>query len=312
GQPVVVQVTRLGSGYKGPRVTARPTLPGRNVVLCPDGEGVYVSRKLMGRARKYVKDVGATVCPKGSALIMRTEAAGVNQDTLKLDIGCLAEDWDTIVEESERAIRHAELTLRPPPPRRLLQAASREQVLVRDLFGERVAKLTVDTEESYKTIVDDLLRTGASQEIINRVVLHQGAEPVFKALEVDKVIETMMGTERIFLGPELSGAHIVIQHTEALTAIDVNAGRTAMGAGEDGEEVALRVNIAAAELVARTLRLRDIGGLVMLDLIDMHTDDARKAVETAFEAIASRDRAQVVFVPISALGVMEVARERLQ
>ena len=312
GQPVVVQVTRLGSGYKGPRVTARPTLPGRNVVLCPDGEGVYVSRKLMGHARKYVKDVGLTVCPEGSALIMRTEAAGVNKDTLRLDIGCLADDWSKIVTESEGVVYAANESFTTPHPRRLLQAASREQVLVRDLFGERVSKLTVDTPESYKIIVDDLMRSGASQAIIDRVVLHEASESVFESLGVDADIESMVGTERVFLGPELSGAHIVIQHTEALTAIDVNAGRTAMEAGEDGEAIALRVNMAAAALVARVLRLRDIGGLVMVDLIDMHADDARREVEKAFQAAAARDRAQVVFVPISALGVMEIARERLQ
>ena len=312
GQPVVVQVTRLGSGHKGPRVTARPTLPGRNVVLCPDGDGVYVSRKLMGPARKYVKDVGQTVCPEGSALIMRTEAAGVTKETLQLDIGCLAKDWNDIVEKSEELLRASEESARAPSPRRLLQAASREQVLVRDLFGERVTKLTVDTKDSYAVIVDDLLRTGASQEIIDRVVLHEDDEPVFKALGVESVMESMIGVERIFLGPELSGAHIVVQHTEALTAIDVNAGRAAMVIGEDGEDIALRVNVAAARMVARTLRLRDIGGLVMVDLIDMHTDEARKMVESAFLEVAERDRAQVVFIPISALGVMEVARERLQ
>jgi Rne/Rng family ribonuclease len=312
GQPVVVQVTRLGSGHKGPRVTARPTLPGRNVVLCPDGEGVYVSRKLMGPARKYVKAIGNTVCPDGSALIMRTEAAGVSKETLELDISCLASDWSKIKEASIKAVERASAASKAPPPQRLLQAATREQVLVRDLFGERIAKLIVDTPDAYKVIVDDLRRTGASQEIIDRVVLHEGDEPVFKALGVDEVVETMMNTERVPLGPELSGAHIVIQHTEALTAIDVNAGRTAMEAGESGDEIALRVNIAAAKLVARILRLRDIGGLVMVDLIDMGCDEHRREVEDVFEAVACRDRAQVTFVPISALGVMEVARERLQ
>ena len=312
GQPVVVQVTRLGSGHKGPRVTARPTLPGRNVVLCHDGDGVYVSRKLMGPARKYVKDVGQTVCPEGSALIMRTEAAGVTKETLQLDIGCLAKDWRDVVEKSEELLRTNKESDRAPTPRRLLQAASREQVLVRDIFGERVTKLTVDAKDSYAAIVDDLLRTGASQEIIDRVVLHKGDEPVFKALGVEPVMQSMIGVERIFLGPELPGAHIVVQHTEALTAIDVNAGRAAMVIGEDGEDIALRVNVAAARMVARTLRLRDIGGLVMVDLIDMYTDEARKKVENAFLEVAERDRAQVVFIPISALGVMEVARERLQ
>ena len=312
GQPVVVQVTRRGSGHKGPRVTARPTLPGRNVVLCPDGDGVYVSRKLMGPARKYVKDVGQTVCPEGSALIMRTEAAGVTKETLQLDIGCLAKDWRAVGEKSEELLRTNKESDRAPTPRRLLQAASREQVLVRDIFGERVTKLTVDAKDSYAAIVDDLLRTGASQEIIDRVVLHKGDEPVFKALGVEPVMESMIGVERIFLGPELPGAHIVVQHTEALTAIDVNAGRAAMVIGEDGEDIALRVNVAAAKMVARTLRLRDIGGLVMVDLIDMYTDEARKKVENAFLEVAERDRAQVVFIPISALGVMQVARERLQ
>ena len=312
GQPVVVQVTRLGSGHKGPRVTARPTLPGRNVVLCPDGEGVYVSRKLMGPARKYVKSIGSTVCPPKSALIMRTEAAGVSKETLELDISCLATDWENVCAASSDVVAQSAHSGKALRPTRLLQAATREQVLVRDLFGERISKLTVDTVEAYQVIVDDLLRTGASKEIIDRVVLHAGPDPVFKLLGVDEVVETMMNTERVFLGDDLASAHIVIQHTEALTAIDVNAGRAAMEAGEDGEDIALRVNIAAAKTVARVLRLRDIGGLVMVDLIDMASDDHRRQVEDAFEQVAARDRAQVTFVPISSLGVMEVARERLQ
>ena len=161
--PVVVQVTRLGAGHKGPRVTARPTLPGRNVVLCPDGEGVYVSRKLMGPARAYVKAIGGAVAPDDCALIMRTEAAGVTKDVLEKDITSLADDWEEVRTRASSAVAAAGAQGRSPVPRRLLDAATVEQVLVRDLFGERIAALTVDTVAAYDNIVADLRRTGTSE-----------------------------------------------------------------------------------------------------------------------------------------------------
>ena len=357
GQPIVVQVTRLGQFNKGPRVSARPTLPGRNVVLCPDGEGVYVSRKLIGPARKYVKSVGLSVCPSDSALIMRTEAAGVAQDALELDIERLVDDWNSIKITAEKLVKqssslqndfmrkkfridgHLNLTGKQAQnypdlePRRLLNSATSEQVLVRDLFGERISKLYVDTTSAYEAIVDDLTRAGASKEIINRVVLfaagsstnsnnddynnenyyNGSSNALFQHLGIAKAAESL-DDEVIWLDQtELPGAHLVIQRTEALTAIDVNAGRSVMKKeGSDNDELARRVNIEAAKTVAKTLRLRDIGGLVMIDLIDMEDEGARREVEIAFESIAKRDRAQLTFLPISPLGVMEVARERLQ
>ena len=312
GMPVVVQVTRLGAGHKGPRVTARPTLPGRNVVLCPDGEGVYVSRKLVGPARAYVKSVGATVVPDDCALIMRTEAAGVSKEVLQMDITSLADDWERIRGQATAAVAAAGERMRSPMPRRLLDAATVEQVLVRDLFGERIAKLTVDTVKAYEAVVADLRRTGASEEIVRRVQLHTGPEDVFEAMGLGHVLHSAH-EERVELNDEtLPGAHIVIQQTEALTAVDVNAGRAALINDSDNESVAVRVNVAAAKELALQLRLRDIGGLVMIDFIDMMTRDHRKEVEVAFLEAASRDRAQLTFLPISPLGVMEVARERLQ
>ena len=355
GQPIVVQVTRLGQFNKGPRVSARPTLPGRNVVLCPDGEGVYVSRKLIGPARKYVKSVGLSVCPSDSALIMRTEAAGVAQDALELDIKRLVDDWNSVKTTAEKLVKqssslqndfmrkkyrldgHLNLSAKQAhdypdlEPRRLLNSATSEQVLVRDLFGERISKLYVDTTSAYEAIVDDLTRAGASKEIIDRVVLFAAgsstnntdnyssdnysgsSNALFQHLGIAKAVESL-DDEVIWLDQtELPGAHLVIQRTEALTAIDVNAGRSAMKKeGADNDELARRVNIEAAKTVAKTLRLRDIGGLVMIDLIDMEDEGSRREVEVAFESIAKRDRAQLTFLPISPLGVMEVARERMQ
>ena len=187
---MVVQVTRLGAGHKGPRVTARPTLPGRNVVLCPDGEGVYVSRKLAGQARAYVKAVGATVVPGDCALIMRTEAAGVSKEVLEMDIRSLADYWDTVRERARAAVEAAGLQGRSPFPRRLLDAATVEQILVRDLFGERVARLTIDSMSSYEAIISDLRRTGATDEIVRRVRLHTGPENVFDSLGVGDAVDS--------------------------------------------------------------------------------------------------------------------------
>ena len=312
GMPVVVQVTRLGSGHKGPRVTARPTLPGRNVVLCPDGQGVYVSRKLVGKARAYVKAVGATVVPDDCALIMRTEAAGVSKEVLAMDIRSLANDWTTVHERASAAVLASGEHGRSPMPRRLLDAATVEQILVRDLFGERIARLSVDTVEAYDAIIDDLRRTGATEDTISKVELHTGQEDVFDALGQRKAVSSAE-EERVWLtSPDLPGAHLVIQQTEALTAVDVNAGRAAFVSNSDTESVAQAVNVAAAKEIALQLRLRDIGGLVMIDFIDMTSREHRKTVEAAFLNAAKDDRAQLTFLPISPLGVMEIARERLQ
>ena len=239
------------------------------------------SRKLMGPARKYVKDVGQTVCP-ARAHHAHGSRGGDERDATTRHRVSGERLAAALAEKSEELLRTNKESDRAPTPRRLLQAASREQVLVRDIFGERVTKLTVDAKDSYAAIVDDLLRTGASQEIIDRVVLHKGDEPVFKALGVEPVMQSMIGVERIFLGPELPGAHIVVQHTARSPPSTSTHGRAAMVIGEDGEDIALRVNVAAARMVARTLRLRDIGGLVMVDLIDMWRPcgEARKRSRT--------------------------------
>lgn len=342
GMPVVVQVTRLGSGHKGPRVTARPTLPGRNVVLCPDGEGVYVSRKLAGAARAYVKSVGAEVAPPDCALIMRTEAAGVSKEVLATDITSLAADWREVRRRAEAAVAASGEHGRSPMPRRLLDAATTEQILVRDLFGERVARLVVDSKRARDAIVEDLRRTGATEETIAKVELFEPDAPfgvsvseaapgddgvlgaarknskdskdreVWDALGLRDAIASAE-SERVWLSArDLPGAHLVIQRTEALTAVDVNAGRAAFSAEGNTESVAFAVNVAAAAEMAAQLRLRDVGGLVMVDFIDMAKRKHRRAVEAAFLEAAKHDRAQVTFLPISPLGVMEVARERLQ
>ena len=329
GMPVVVQVTRLGSGHKGPRVTARPTLPGRNVVLCPDGEGVYVSRKLAGAARAYVKSVGAEVAPPDCALIMRTEAAGVSKEVLATDITSLAADWHEVKRRAEMAVAASGEHGRSPMPRRLLDAATTEQILVRDLFGERVARLVVDSKKARDAIVEDLRKTGATEETVKKVELwqppeasenedHEKKNGAFKPPEVwdalclrDAIASAE--EERVFLKDEnLPGAHLVIQQTEALTAVDVNAGRAAFVNDGNTESVAFAVNVAAAAELAAQLRLRDVGGLVMIDFIDMTKRKHRRLVEAAFLDAAKHDRAQVTFLPISPLGVMEVARERLQ
>ena len=317
GMPVVVQVTRLGSGHKGPRVTARPTLPGRNVVLCPDGEGVYVSRKLAGAARAYVKSVGTEVAPSDCALIMRTEAAGVGKEVLATDIGSLASDWTGVRDKATAAVTASGEHGQSPMPRRLLDAATVEQILVRDLFGERVARLVVDSVRARDAIVADLKKTGATEETINKVELlepdHKTGDDVWDLLGLrDSVLSAT--EERVWLSNDenLPGAHLVIQQTEALTAVDVNAGRAAFSNEGNIESIAFAVNEAAAKEMAVQLRLRDIGGLVMIDFIDMGKRKHRRAVELAFLEAARADRAQVTFLPISPLGVMEVARERLQ
>jgi hypothetical protein len=214
------------------------------------------------------------------------------------------------------------------------------------LFGERVARLVVDSKRARDAIVEDLRRTGATEETIAKVELFEpdGLEQVSEAAPGDssapgdpkddgvlgaarknskeREVWDALGlrdaivsaeSERVWLSArDLPGAHLVIQRTEALTAVDVNAGRAAFSAEGNTESVAFAVNVAAAAEMAAQLRLRDVGGLVMVDFIDMAKRKHRRAVEAAFLEAAKHDRAQVTFLPISPLGVMEVARERLQ
>ena len=227
-----------------------------------------------------------------------------------MDITSLAGDWATVRERASAAVAASGEHGRSPMPRRLLDAATVEQILVRDLFGERIARLVVDTLPAYDAIVEDLRRTGATEETVAKVRLHTGAEDVFEALGQKDAVASSK-EERVWLrDSELPGAHRDSADGGA-TAVDVNAGRAAFVSDSDTESVAKAVNVAAAEEMALQLRLRDIGGLVMIDFIDMTDRAHRKEVEAAFSK-PRNDRAQVTFLPISPLGVMEVARERLQ
>ena len=343
GMPVVVQVTRLGSGHKGPRVTARPTLPGRNVVLCPDGEGVYVSRKLAGAARAYVKSVGAEVAPPDCALIMRTEAAGVSKEVLATDI----------TSPPRTGARYG--GARKPPPRRPASTAAAdaapaagrghhgadpragpvrrarrapggglEACARRHRGGPAPDGRHRGDDRQGGAVRARRARTGfgggarrrseapGDDGVLGAARKNSKEREVWDALGLRDAIVSAE-SERVWLSArDLPGAHLVIQRTEALTAVDVNAGPSRVQRrGEHGERRVRGERRAAAEMAAQ-LRLRDVGGLVMVDFIDMAKRKHRRAVEAAFLEAAKHDRAQVTFLPISPLGVMEVARERLQ
>ena len=292
GMPVVVQVTRLGSGHKGPRVTARPTLPGRNVVLCPDGEGVYVSRKLAGAARAYVKSVGAEVAPPDCALIMRTEAAGVSKEVLATDITSLAADWRGTAAAPEAAVAacpastaarrcRAGCWTRPPRSRSSCRTCSASAS--RAWWWTRSVRAT----PSWRTCAGRApprrrsprwscsSQTGSNRFRRRRpATFRRGRRPGFSARRAKELEEREVWdalglrdaivsaeSERVWLSArDLPGAHLVIQRTEALTAVDVNAGRAAFSAEGNTEGVAFAVNVAAAAEMAARLRLRDVGG----------------------------------------------------
>lgn len=293
GQEILVQVVKGPRGTKGARVSTKMSIPGRYLVLMPDGDHLGVSRKIEDvRERDRLKRIADQIQPKGFGLIVRTEAEGRTDQELRQDLDYLQHTWQTIVEKSKRvhapALIHKDLGM-------VLKT-------IRDLFGQDVDKLIIDDREEFEKVVETLEQL--APDLVDRVQLYEDPEPLFMRFHLEEEIDRLL-RRKVWLR---NGAYLLLDTTEALTTIDVNTGKF-VGTSSLAETI-LKTNLDAVDEIARQLRLRDIGGMIVLDFIDMTSSRDRQMVMRALENAFKRDRTRTKIAHISPLGLVEMTRKR--
>lgn len=295
GDMVLVQVTKDPIGHKGARLTSQITLAGRHLVLVPSGAMTGISRKLPDEERKRLKTLLKTMIPTGYGVIVRTAAEDATEEQLKTDVQRLVKIWEEI-EKKRQKPRNSPQLLHAEP-----ELAVR---VVRDIFNEDISSLTIQGDEAWRTIskyVRDL-----SPELADRLRQWKGEDDVFAAHRIDE--QLAKGFERKVWLP--SGGYLIIDRTEAMTVIDVNTGRY-IGAGGTLEETVTKNNLEAAEEIVRQLRLRDIGGIVVIDFVDMVIESNRDLVLRRLVECLGRDRTRHQVTEVTSLGLVQMTRKRV-
>jgi ribonuclease G len=295
GQELLVQVIKESIANKGPRLTTQISLPGRYVVMVPGGKHIGISKKLSDmaekkRLRKLVNDLK----PPHFGIIVRTVAEGKDQKDFQADMSLLTKLWVKMkkkVEETQApALVHKELEITGG--------------IIRDLLTPDIARVVIDNKKEYSQIIK-YLRV-LDPRLCSAVDLYKEPEPLFDKMGIESEIEKMLD-RRVWLK---GGANIVIDQTEALVTVDINTGRSS--AKNKGEDAILRTNLEAAREIARQIRLRDIGGIIIIDFIDMADRQNRSRVYEEFKTALSRDRSENYISSISDLGLVEMTRERIR
>lgn len=296
GQEVIVQVDKDERGNKGAALTTFISLAGRYLVLMPNNpRGGGVSRRIEGEERAELRDIMSQLdVPQGMSIIARTAGIGRTYEELEWDLRYLLQLW--------RAIENA--SKNKAGPFLIYQEGSLVIRAIRDYFQPDIGEILIDTKEVFDQATQFM--SNVMPQNINRIKLYKDDVPLFSRFQVEHQIETAYGREV----PLPSGGAIVIDHTEALVSIDVNSGRATRGA--DIEQTALTTNLEAAEEIARQLRLRDLGGLVVIDFIDMDSPRNQREVENRLRDALHFDRARVQMGKISRFGLLELSRQRLQ
>src|SRR4051812_29467740 len=297
GQNLPVQVTKEPIGSKGCRVTAQISLPGRFLVYMPYASKVGVSRKIESREqRAKLREMVSKLLPKDSGgVIVRTVAEGVTEDHFRREIESLTGLWKKI-NRKKSFVRKA--------PALLQRETSLTRGIIRDLFSAKVDALYVDMKELYNEIEQYLQQI--DPDLMSRVHLYTDATPLFDKFDIESEIRDLFKA-RVELP---TGGSLVIQPTEALISIDVNTGRYT--GKKDPEKTILRTNIEAAREIARQIRLRDIGGIIVCDFIDMETRSNRDKVLQELRTHLGRDRARTKALAVSELGLVEMTRQRVR
>ena len=296
GSEIVVQVTKGAIGSKGPRVTASLSIPGRYMVMMPGSMLRGVSKKI-GDAKerqRLKKIVEQLQIPDEVGVIVRTAGAGTRKNGFVRDLKALTLSW----EELQSGMREKKA------PCCLYDEPDLVERVVRDWLTEEIDRIIVDSKQHFDRI--RLIASRISRKVRSRIQLYEGSLPIFDYYEVEKQILQAFRS-KVSLH---SGGHIVFDETEALIAVDVNSGKH-KGSGSQ-EEAILKVNSEAVVEVARQLRLRNVGGLVVIDLIDMRSRKHQNAVFRLMKEALKRDRARVNVLPISDLGIMEMTRQRAE
>jgi ribonuclease G len=299
GETIMVQAVKDPMKTKGARLTTEISLPGRFVVYQPNGDGFGVSRRLDDDERSRLKDVLKALDLKGGGVIVRTAAEGASAEDIERDLVFLQKLWKAIEARAKNA----------KPPTLMYQEAELPLRVTRDLFTDSFERALVDEDRAYKRIVGYLKKT--SPHMVERVVRYKEKQPLMEAYGVEAEIKSTL-SRRVDLP---SGGYLIFDYAEAFTVIDVNTGRfvgsRSRSSGARLEDTITKNNLEAVKEVVRQLRLRDIGGIIVIDFIDMANPKNRATVEEALRSELERDRTKTYVVEISPLGLVEMTRQNV-
>lgn len=291
--PILVQILKEPISTKGPRLSCELTLPGRHMVLSPFSDTVSVSKKIASaEERKRLHTLAESIKPKNFGIIIRTAAEGKKVQELHEELVRLMGQWEDIYRQLKTV----------NPPAKLLSELDKPASVLRDLLSDGFSRIVVNEKE----LLDDVKAylQNISPDQVGIAQYYNGTKPIFDQYGVTKQIKASFGKTATMS----SGAYIVIEKTEAMHVIDVNSGHKMTTA--DVEQTIFGVNLEAAEEIARQIRLRDIGGLIIIDFIDMKNQEHKKHLAKAMEDFMKKDRSQHTILPLSKFGLMQITRER--
>jgi len=295
GQELLVQVSKDPIGSKGARATSYITLPGRYLVLMPNVEHVGISRRIMSEEeRSRLSAIVDRIKPEGYGLIIRTASEGSPEEDLKKDLDFLVLLWENLQRKkdrvSARGLLYSDLDL-------VIRST-------RDLMSQDVERLVIDSREEYARVIE-FVKT-YFPKLLNKIDLYEEAEPIFDAFGIELDISRALG-RRVWLK---SGGYIVVDQTEAMTVIDVNTGKFV---GKEGlEDTILKTNLEAVKEIAYQIRLRNLGGIIIIDFIDMDNIENRDKLFNAFSEAMKKDRAKNTILHVSELGLIQMTRKRVR
>ncbi len=295
GQDIIVQVTKEPLGKKGVRVTSEVSLAGRFLVLLPFNNRIGVSKRLNSfREKRRLRRIVRSMLPEGFGAIIRTVADNIDEELIKEDLADLLKKW----KEIEQTVKTEKA------PSLVFKDISTTSSVFRDLFSEDVERVVVDSKKLHKEI--RLYVKWIAPHMVDKIEYYKEKEPIFDAFDVEKEIATCL-SRKVWLK---SGGYIIIEQTEAMVVIDVNSGRYA--AKKEQEMNSLKTNLEAAREITRQLRLRDIGGIIVVDFIDMEDEKNKKKVYDELKKEFKKDRAKVTVLPLTEFGIAQITRQRIR
>jgi len=297
GQKIVVQVTKEPISSKGPRLTSEITIAGRNLVLIPFSNKISVSQKIESdEEKKRLQNIIKAIKPRNYGVIVRTVAQEKTAADFDAELRLLIDKWEN---------SFSSVNINTKVPYKLIGEIDRTYSIIRDMLNDSFTNIVVDNYEVYNDMKEYIRSIAPEKEKI--LQLHKGPEPIFKKFDIEKQISGSFG-QVVTLK---TGAYLIIEKTEALHVIDVNSGNRSIK-GQNQETNALEVNLLATDEIARQLRLRDMGGIIVVDFIDMHEAEHRKQVYDRMKELLAKDSAKSYVLQLSRFNVMEITRQRVR
>lgn len=293
---VLVQVLKEPISTKGPRLTADVTLPGRNIVLVPFSNTIGISKKILSRdERNRLKKLMESILPKNFGVVVRTVAQGKSVAELHEDLNSLMDKWKQILERLEGQ----------EPPAKILGEINKTSTFLRDYLNASFNSIVTNDQKIYEEVKDYVVSIAPDKEKI--ISFYTSSKPLYDFYNITRQIKSAFGKTVNIKG----GAYLIIEHTEALHVIDVNSGHKVSSEGSQ-ESTAISVNMEAAAEVARQLRLRDLGGIIIIDFIDMKNPGNRKQLQDKMHELMKSDKAKHTILPLSKFGLMQITRQRVK